>query len=155
LLSAIASESWIYGPYGLSASDSDDDSGAETAQFDERGIHSVYVPAEEINESKAAAIWKELLQRRTRARKQGQTAVLDVYERGPNLWLGTNPELSWEQRSTVQSSRSSPTIRQMHEQTLALTVADGVVDWESRRATFQAIRRAVLRESVLLRLLPS
>lgn len=155
LLSAIASESWICGPYGLSASDSDDDSGAETAHFDERGIHSVYVPAEEINESKAAAISKEMLERRTRARKQGQTAVLDVYERGPNLWLGTNPKLSWEQRSTVQSSRSSPTIRQMHEQTLALTVADGVVDWESRRATFQAIRRAVLRESVLLRLLPS
>lgn len=155
LISDIASESWICGPYGLSASDSDDDSGAETAHFDERGIHSVYVAAEEINELKAAAISKELLERRARARKQGQTAVLDVYERGPNLWLGTNPKLSWEQRHTIQTSRSSPTIRQIHEQALALTVADGVVDWESRRATLQAIRRAVLRESVLLRLLPS
>ena len=155
LLSAIASESWVCGPYGLSASDSEDDSGADTAHFDERGIHSVYLVEDEITELKAAAISRELLERRTRARKQGQTAVLDLYERGPNLWLGANPRLSWEQQRNGESSQSSPTIRQVHEKTLALTVADGVLDWKSRRATFQAIRRAVLRESMLLRLLPS
>lgn len=155
LLSDIASDNWICGPYGLSSTDSDDDSGAEIAHFDERGIHSVYVVAGEISEVEVAAIAKELLERRLRARKQGQTAVFDVYERGPNLWLGTTPKLHWEQHNTIQTSQVSPTLHLLHENALALTVIDGVLDWESRRATFQAIRRAVLRESVLLRLLPS
>src|SRR5213592_3863396 len=43
-------------------------------------------------------IANELQERRGRARKQGQVAVLDVYERGPNLWLDADPRRAWEHR---------------------------------------------------------
>ncbi|MFG0332611.1 MAG: helicase-related protein [Maioricimonas sp. JB049] len=42
----------------------------------------------------------------------------------------------------------------MHQHLLALTLENEALDWASRRLVMQAIRKAVLRESVLVRLLP-
>ena len=46
------------------------------------------------------------------------------------------------------------TLREMHSHIFSLMYSDNELDWEARRVAMQAIRRAVLRESVLLRLLP-
>ncbi|MCZ6855357.1 MAG: helicase-related protein, partial [Gammaproteobacteria bacterium] len=105
--------------------------------------------------AKVKRIANELHDRRNRVRKQGRIAVLDVYERGPNLWLDADPRMAWERRNKNEDCGYARTIREMHEHAFGLMISDGELDWESRRAAFQAIRRAVLRESVLLRLLPS
>ncbi len=155
MLVDIAKEDWIYGPYGLFAADDDDEGGDETAHFDERGVHSVYEAICEPDSAKVKRIANELQNRRDRVRKQGRIAVLDVYERGPNLWLDADPRMAWERRNKNEDCGYARTIREMHEHAFGLMISDGELDWESRRAAFQAIRRAVLRDSVLLRLLPS
>ena len=156
LLDDMANEDWIYGPYGLYAPDDDDEGGDETAHFDERGVHSVYEPVvDEADPAVVKQIAEDLHDRRNRVRKQGRTAVLDVYDRGPNLWLDADPRSAWERRQNEGNIGYARTIREMHDHACELTTAGGELDWESRRAAFQAIRRAVLRESVLLRLLPS
>ncbi|MBD3348187.1 MAG: hypothetical protein GF400_03190 [Candidatus Eisenbacteria bacterium] len=48
----------------------------------------------------------------------------------------------------------STALRQMHHHLWALTQDGEALDWRSRLLVFQAMRRALLRESVLLRLLP-
>lgn len=155
LLADMADEKWICGPYGLYATDNDDDAGQETAHFDERGVHSVYEEVADSDSAQAKTMASYLIERRNRVRKQGRIAVLDVYHQGPNLWLDANPRGAWEKRSANLGSGYAKTIREMHGHVSSLTVPDGELDWETRRAAFQATRRAVLRESVLLRLLPS
>ena len=46
------------------------------------------------------------------------------------------------------------TLAEMHAHLFSLMQADGDLDWNARRMAMQAIRRVVLRDSVLLRLLP-
>jgi hypothetical protein len=152
LLSQLADEEWIRGPYGLSPGTEDDEGGTELAQFDERGAHSIYNEVAESDPSDVERIANELQDRRARARRQKQIAVLDTYNRGPNLWLGADPEQTWAGRDDDGSA--AKTIREMHERLLVIMLNDSQLDWASRRVTFQAIRRAVLRESVLLRLMP-
>ena len=154
LLSAMRNEEWIAGPYGLSPRDDEDQSGAESAHFDERGAHSIYEEQAEATDEDIQRITTELRARRLRARTQGQTAVLDVYERGPSLWLGADPRAVLEQANDVSGSEVARTLREMHEHIFRLMQSDNELDWEARRVAMQAIRRAVLRESVLLRLLP-
>jgi len=150
LLNEIGNEEWIQGPYGLSPGADDEAEGTEAIQFDERGVHSIYNKVSEADPADVTRIALELQDRRKRARRQGQIALLDVYERGPNLWLGADPRQIWADRNVGVAK----TIDKMHEHLLGLRLTDGGLDWESRRLALQAIRRAVLRESVLLRLLP-
>ena len=96
----------------------------------------------------------ELVKRRARTHGQDRIPVLDVYAKGPNLWLHTDPKLHWEMVE-AETNAIDRTIHEIQKHALGLTYSDGELDWESRRAAFQAVRRAVLRESVLLRLLPS
>ena len=96
----------------------------------------------------------ELVKRRARTHGQDRIPVLDVYAKGPNLWLHTDPNLHWEMVE-AETNAIGRTIHEIQKHALGLTYSDGELDWESRRAAFQAVRRAVLRESVLLRLLPS
>ena len=159
LLQELAHDAWIAGPYGLSPGSDDDDEGTESAHFDERGVHSLYSAEIEADPAEVDRIAIVLQERRSRARIQDQISVLDVYGRGPNLWLGSDPRKEWETRDNHQGL--AKTLREMHAHLLALTlpeeprIRDGnEFDWESRRVGFQAVRRAVLRESVLLRLLP-
>ncbi len=154
LLSAMSGEDWISGPYGLSPSDDDDEGGAEAASFDERGVHSLYEEEAEPSRDDIERLAGELEERRARARRQGQIAVLDVYERGPSLWLGDDPRQRWEEAHEDKGSVIGKTLHAIHEHVFSLMLSEKSLDWESRRAAFQAIRRAVLRESVLLRLLP-
>lgn len=152
LLRCVAGERWVEGPYSLQPQAEHDDGGAETAQFDERGVHSTYTRIEGVDVTESVNLGLELRQRRDRARKQEQDAILDGYLLGPSLWLGENPEQEWESRH--RNGGTAPTIRLLHERVADLLGADGDFDWESRRLVLQALRRAVLRESVLLRLLP-
>jgi len=75
LLSTMRDEEWVAGPYGLSPRDDEDESGAESAQFDERGAHSIYEDRGEATDEEVQKIATELRKRRLRARKQGQTAA--------------------------------------------------------------------------------
>jgi hypothetical protein len=152
ILSQMGDEEWMRGPYGLSSETDEDLGGAETAQFDERGVHSVYSEIAEIDPETVTRVAHELQERRTRARRQGQTAVLDAYERGPSLWLGANPRQTWI--DCKDNTGIGKTIREMHKQLFGLLMNGDDLDWQSRRLAMQAVRRAVLRESVLLRLLP-
>ncbi|MCA9092739.1 MAG: hypothetical protein KDA68_04595, partial [Planctomycetaceae bacterium] len=155
ILNVIASENWLSSPYGLFSAESDNDSGDEVAHFDERGVHSVYEEIEEIDEQLVLSTAAELLDRRTRVRKQGRISVIDTYARGPSLWLQADPRNQLEERETYSENQSARSIKEIHTHLHGLTFVDGKLDWESRRKSFQAIRRAVFRESVLLRLLPT
>lgn len=151
-LSQIGDDEWIRGPYGLSPGAEDDEGGTETAHFDERGAHYIYTEGTKPNPGVVERVGRELQERRSRARRQGQIAVLDTYNRGPNLWLGADPGQTWAGRDGGEPV--AKTVREMHERLLGIMLDNSELDWESRRVAFQAIRRAVLRESVLLRLLP-
>ncbi len=154
MLQAIADIEWVRGPYGLVSSQGDDDSGEDSAHFDERGVHTVYDYVDNPRFSIPEELARELVKRRSRTHGQDRIPILDVYEKGPNLWLYTDPKQNWENAKN-ETDPIGRTIREMQKHAFGLTYTNGVLDWESRRATFQAIRRAVLRESVLLRLLPS
>lgn len=156
LLNDMADETWVCGPYGQHAEDEEEGSESEIAHFDERGVHTVYQEREEDPDPRIVQqIAKELKERRERVQKQGRTAVLDIYHRGPNLWLDADPPLAWHQQFDQTHPGNVRTIGEMHEHVWGLTVSEDGLDWSSRLRAFQAIRRAVLRESVLLRLLPS
>ena len=152
LLSQISDEEWIRGPYGLSPGADDDEEGSESTQFDERGVHSIYNRVADADPKEVKQVALELQARRKRASRQGQIALLDVYARGPNLWLGSQPGQIWADR--MDGAGAAKTVRDMHEHLLGLMKSDGKIDWESRGLAMQAIRRAILRESMLLRLLP-
>ncbi|WP_372922388.1 helicase-related protein, partial [Roseovarius sp.] len=151
MLTDIAREDWISGPYGLSPREEDDESGTEAAQFDERGVHSLYEERAEANAADIDRVAHRLAERRKGA--AGKVPVLDVYGRGPNLWLGDDPVQQWRQSQKHRESPVGKTLQAMHGHIFTLMSSDEAF-WESRRMAFQAIRRAVLRESVLLRLLP-
>lgn len=148
LLSFVADEDWIRYPYGLAVRADAQGGSAKSAPVDERGVHTVYEPRGAADAERAVAIACELAARRTRAREQRQISALDTYHVGPNLWLGQRPG------GGNTPERQSQTIREIHEHLLGLTLAGGVFSWQSRLLACQAVRRAVLRDSVLLRLLP-
>ncbi|HNY70263.1 MAG TPA: helicase-related protein [Syntrophorhabdus sp.] len=149
ILRNIGSEQWIQGPYGLSPASEQDEEDSEATQFDERGVHSTYEIVADVNPAENKRIASELREKRSRARQQGQ-AILDVYGKGPNLWLGSDPSKAW----TNGNIGIGKTIDEVHKNLFGLMFTDSGLDWESRRLSMQAIRRAILRESVLLRLLP-
>jgi hypothetical protein len=102
---------------------------------------------------------------RQTARANKQPPRLDVYGRFSSLWLGPDPI---GQVGTVDSAGHGGTIKAIHEHLWKLTVPnknpsddlDGTdrsedrFDFYTRALVFQALRRALLRESILLRLLP-
>ncbi len=161
LLKEMAKLSWVSHPYGLededSVGDAEDTGSAgtqteERTSFDERGVHHVYeydADDDRLRE-KDRALAKDLAATRDRARKQGQVALLDAYAEAPSLWLGPKPIEQW-QSATAPSSK---TIQAIHDHLWPLSEQNGEFDWVSRLLVFQALRRALLRESVLLRLLP-
>ncbi|MFW6114578.1 MAG: C-terminal helicase domain-containing protein, partial [bacterium] len=153
MLADMAREDWISGPYGLSPRDEGDESGTDAAQFDERGVHSLYEERAEANATDIDRVAHRLGERRKAA--AGKIPVLDVYGRGPNLWLGDDPVQQWHQTQENHQSAVGNMLQAMHGHIFSLMSSDEATDWESRRMAFQAIRRAVLRESVLLRLLPN
>jgi hypothetical protein len=149
VLDAMADRSWVSHPYGMTSDETVDAADDETVAVDERGVHTVY---SEGPKRLAAGAVGELAQalraRRARLDSQDRVAIFDQYEHGPSLWFGTDP-------STLgDDPNRALTVRRLHLHLRELTIADGQLDWRSRRLTLQALRRAMLRESVLLRLLP-
>ncbi len=154
LLDEICEESWVRGPYGLSPGDDDDESGTETAHFDERGVHSIYEESAEPAGGEIERVAAGLRQRRQQARTPSQTGRLDVYRRGPNLWLGVNPADTLKGAGGGASAPIAKTLSEIHRHIFNLMRVGDELDWNARRLAMQAIRRAVFRDSVLLRLLP-
>lgn len=150
ILCLMADEAWVRSPYGLEARDdtatTPDEERDEPTDFDERGVHTRYEATNETSDPIARELATTLMERRQRALQQGQIPVLDVYAKGPSLWLGSNPQEGIAQSNAVVGG--------IHSFLHALTFSKEEVDWATRLQTFQALRRALFRESVLLRLLP-
>ena len=154
LLAWLADEDWLTGPYGLRARAERDDGGEEEPQFDERGANtsyrSRYLPAD----ADTRLLARQAEERITNARSKGQIPILDFYAHSPSLWLGTEPRKTYDRLLRGKAGRAENTMAEIHAALSALTFTGDEPDWESRRKILQAMRRAVLRESVLLRLLP-
>ncbi|MCG3178257.1 MAG: RNA polymerase-associated protein RapA [Phycisphaerae bacterium] len=158
LLEEAAQEAWVTHPYGLQSEDhveaegetpTQGDGAADRAGFDERGVHFVYDPRSG-RSGDADALAADLEATRQRARRQGQVALLDAYAEAPSLWLGTRPSEQW----AAPDERRAVSIGALHDHLWGLTEQGDGHNWTTRLMVFQALRRALLRESVLLRLLP-
>ena len=145
LLMEMESVDWLFAPYGIDQSGSDDEE--EQAHFDERGVHSRYDEETEATEREIEELGKKLVERRERARN----SIFDVYGKGPSLWFGEDPHEQFRNRT---NSNVGNTLTLLHRHLFRLTTEQDQLDWHSRLLLFQALRRAVFRDSVLLRLLP-
>lgn len=150
LLRDIASDSWVTHPYGQGVDTDVDYGGEERTDFDERGANTIYyVHQHQIQAEAVDALASRLKERWQRGRIiAGGTGVLESYAGGPSLWFGPEPR--------AQTPQTSRITRVLHSQLAELSnfPANKGLDWNARRLLFQALRRAVLRESVLLRILP-
>jgi Helicase conserved C-terminal domain len=163
LLTRMSDPEWIADPYGLQYRGEQDDQSEEISSFDERGCHTKYSALD--GEPDPSDIWERanaLKSTRQRARLQKQIPLLDSYALAPSLWLGPDSLGIWRERGTT---RSGATLGMLHSYLWRLTApseedeaADRAdqcgLDLNTRALVFQALRRALLRESVLLRLLP-
>jgi hypothetical protein len=164
LLKRMSNRDWIADPYGLQYRGEQEDESEETSSFDERGCHTKYTAGErEPAPARVTALEDALRSTRQRARTQKQIPLLDSYALAPSLWLGAEPQRLWQEAG---ATKSAATIRMLHEYLWQLTdpgeldqaslaepKEDGF-DCHTRALALQALRRALLRESVLLRLLP-
>jgi hypothetical protein len=123
ILSRVAEVEWVSGPYGLLPREEEEDSGAEAAHFDERGVHTHYAASGVADAAEVGRIVTELQERRARARRQGQVSILDVYERGPSLWLGSDPRELWNDRD--DKNAPARTVRDLHGHILELMRGEG------------------------------
>lgn len=159
VLADMAEERWVRFAYGLDAehevpdSDAEGDGEGEVVGLDERGVHTVFaVKRESPPEEEVRRLADELRDRRERARRQRQTPVFDSYASAPSFWLGKDVEAMLDADGSERATRS---LAALHAHLVALTRgAGGLLDWKERRMVFQALRRALMRESLLLRLLP-
>ncbi|MFH1021812.1 MAG: DEAD/DEAH box helicase [Planctomycetota bacterium] len=164
LLTDMAILDWIANSYGLAYGGEEEDESEESPSFDERGCHTKYPPNDRVPSSeKIASLADDLRATRLRARTQKQIPILDSYAMSPSLWIGADPQRLWLDAGI---NAIAPTLREIHKYLWQLTVPevhesddanateiDGV-DFFTRALVLQALRRAVLRDSVLLRLLP-
>ncbi len=165
-LDALADESWVRAPYGIEsaaeeASDSpqlpllnatDPIGSAEAAGLDERGVHVVYAATgAEPSDAEVRQLADDLRERRERARRQGKVSVFDRYAEAPSFWLGAQPEASMRGDPGTTVAR---TLAALHVHLLALTRTNQILDWKQRGLVLRGLRRALMRESVVLRILP-
>jgi hypothetical protein len=165
LLAKMADQAWVADPYGLLYRGEEEDQSEEAASIDERGVHTKYTPRDhEPNEVEVAKLAAALRSTRQRARVQRQIPLIDSYALAPSLWLGADPKAIWNQPDT---ETSTATLKSVHKYIWELTnqkasgqasifeeLEEGGLDWHGRALVLQALRRALLRDSVLLRLLP-
>jgi hypothetical protein len=149
VLEALSDRSWLGNAYGTRGEVTTDEDAVDASAFDERGVHAAYhVQVPEPMPARVAELTQQLVERRARLESQDRLAIFDGYERAPSLWFGPAPsELS-------EDDPRSLTIRRLHARVRGLTLTDGQLDWTSRRLTFQALRRAMLQDPMLLRILP-
>ena len=151
LLEAMADEEWVRRPYGLWHPEDQQEGGDDRADYDERGVHTVYEEREpEPDEEKIEKMLENLVERRARARKTGQIPVVDGYAEMPSLWLGEEPLLAGEGVTGGQAELLS----KLHRELWELSWEGSAFQLDQRLQAMQALRRILLRESILLRLLP-
>lgn len=142
VLEQIADDGWVARPYGVGHRAEVE--GGEDVGLDERGVHHAFsLGSIEPTSEDVDALASRLRLRRERARGG---SLIDVASEGPSLWFGGPPE--------VIARKPAATVRTIHDHLSALTFEHGQVDWRGRLLVMQALRRAVLRESVLARVLP-
>jgi hypothetical protein len=163
LLTRMSNQDWIADPYGLQYRGEQDDQSEEISSFDERGCHTKYTAIDrEPDADEVRGRADTLKSTRQRARVQKQTPLLDSYALAPSLWLGADLKGLWQE---PDANRSAATLRMLHSYLWQLTdpskhdeafngLQSGGYDYNTRALVLQALRRALLRESVLLRLLP-
>ncbi|MDO9022919.1 MAG: helicase-related protein [Deltaproteobacteria bacterium] len=152
LIREMARPAWIEMSYGSEGDTGD--AGASTTDgspLDERGVHTVYRAGVAPSDEALQTLVEALLTRRERARRNEQASIFDAYADGPSFWFGVDPEraLGSDANEVVRQ-----TLTELHGNLLSLTRESMGFDWRERRMVFQALRRALMRESVLLRLLP-
>ena len=149
LLEEIASQAWVTHAYGLDHDEEREEKGEEQAQSDERGVHIVYHESEaEPSSERLRHLINSLVSRWQTARTKDGGGILDAYSHAPSLWFGSSPQ------PAEADPRTSRMPSHIHRHIWDLTLDNGGFEWEGRRRVFKALRRALLRESVLLRLLP-
>ncbi len=164
LLRRMIQSEWVANPYGLQYDGEEDEQSEETASFDERGCHTRYSSiGVEPSPEQIAALAHELQNTRLRARSQKQIPILDSYALSPSLWLGADPQRNWQDAGVESSVRTlhslhqylwNLTVPELHEVAATDDLPKDGLDFFTRALVMQALRRAVLRDSVLLRLLP-
>lgn len=148
VLGAIASPAWVEWPYGGDCGAGEDEGAEGGDAYASRGVRAHYpVRREEPSASEVEALAARIEQRRARARATGDLPILDFDAEGPSLWSAGPP-------SAVPSAQRE-LVRRIHAHVAELTVAGDGLDWNARALAFEALRRALLRDSVLLRLLPT
>jgi len=157
VVAPMVEESWVRAPYGLEVHGEGDEGPepehAEERGIDERGVHVVYeATSAEPSDDDVRELAKSILDRRERARRQkNQVSIFDTYAIAPSFWLGNAPETLISEDPATRQARALATL---HTHVLALSRHGKDLDWRERMLVFQALRRALMRESVLLRLLP-
>lgn len=148
LIERMAEDSWVEWPYGLEADGEEEDVAGDDEAVDARGLRRRYdVVRESPSPARIGELAARLAQRREHAAKSGDVSVFDTYNDGPSLWFGSGP-------AKVASS-PPPLVKRIHEHLAELSVDEnGELDLACRQSVIEALRRALLRESVLVRILP-
>ncbi len=151
VLEHMAEDAWVERPYACEPERQDGaDAQGDATGFDERGVHTVYkLDFQRVQGDAARQLAEDLAARRRRA---GIGSIFDQYARGPSLWFGVDPLAELARRGDPHDHASVRTLQALHDHLWEITHdEDG---WAQRMLVFQALRRALLRDSVLLRLLP-
>jgi len=152
VLECMANVAWVEKPYG--GVTTVDESGALA---DEKGVHSPYEQERTPSDAEVEQLAQQLIDRDNRARKAHQVGVVRQAFDGPSFWLGVDPEeqllLREHHPADVEVDRSDQRFLHVHLRELTWG-QDAKLDFRTRALAFKAMRRAMLRESILVRLLP-
>ena len=149
LLGRVASPDWVASPYGLKALQGEQEEVDEALTTQRRGVHYRYdVVEERPSKRDIDALASRLREREERtARGGGRFGLVDGVAISPNLWLGAEP---------LKLMPPGETVASLHHHLWRLTQdVKTESGWLDRLHVLAAFRRAILRESTLVRLLPS
>lgn len=155
VLDRMAKDDWVERPYGMEKAD-EEGSGDELA--DERGVQAVYERKRRPKPAEVDDVAQQLIERDKRLHQTGQVGVVRQAFVGPSFWLGQDPEdelLAREHHpADVEVDRSDQRFLHVHLRDLTWSRESGALDFHTRALALKAMRRALLRESILVRLLP-
>jgi hypothetical protein len=155
VLERMALPTWVEFPYG-GLETGEDAAGDEL--LDEQGAHSVYLRKRTPHPGEIERLAQELVTKNKPAPKTGQLGIVGQAFIGPSFWLGVNPQDELLQRehhpANVEVDRSAQRFLHVHLSELTFPKDDPRPDFRARAMAFKALRRAMLRESILVRLLP-
>lgn len=155
LLEQVADVSWVEQAYGGITADSDAES---DTLADERGVHTSYVAVRTPSPEEIRRLADDLVAKDANARRTGQVSVVRQAFVGPSFWLGADPERELLARehhpADVEVDRSDQRFLHVHLRELTWERGGTEPDLRTRALAFQAMRRALLREALLVRLLP-